>query len=243
MKHRMSTSVRRRTTLLMLLVAAASVACSADDPAELGEPTSRNVPATDAAATAPDDVELLYALRGPARLDGDRLSITAEPDTISWVSDRPERRAGVMDVKAFLASWQPVGFDEDPPNAILMTDSTTVEVELTEPAAGATADELVVTVAPLDDVELPAGDLGAVELFIDDASAVVDDCSDAMVTFIGSAPGFPGNCWEVLNAMGDSPFYFSAMGLEWSCWQPSSNTYVCQAPENTSLYLSISFLW
>jgi hypothetical protein len=64
--------------------------------------------------------------------------------------------------------WDAAGFTDDPPNSILLTEDSSVAVELTAPAWRDSTRTLRFTVAALEGAVLPVGDLGAIELFIDD---------------------------------------------------------------------------
>jgi hypothetical protein len=73
----------------------------------------------------------LYVLRGQGAFDGARLSISNP--TVAWFSERPARNAGYATPAPLVDAWKSFGFDDDPPNALLVAGPTTHAVELTAP--------------------------------------------------------------------------------------------------------------
>jgi hypothetical protein len=114
---------------------------------------------------------LVFALRGEAEFDGQRLTI--ETPHVDWFTDRPERHAGRMTVADFAADWERWGFADVPPNAALIGDQVDVVVELTD---GRVADDaLTFDVSQTLDGALEQGNLGTIALFVDATS----DCNMA----------------------------------------------------------------
>jgi hypothetical protein len=197
----------------------------ADDVPAAGEPVAA---AADAEGGVEGSVEVLHALRGSAQLDGSQLTITTDPG-ITWIADRPARSAGRMGPSGFIAAWRASGFDQDPPNAVLMTDSQSVPIELTSLTAGAGPEQLTFEVTALEG-SLPSGDLGPVELFIDDAIM----CGTALgwhfqLSALPAGATVDANCDDLQAAI--TPWFFplvgkypveqsfttSVLGVEWTC--------------------------
>ena len=129
--------------------------------------------ATSAAKKTRAHRDLLFASRGTGTVAGTRLSLTLDPRTVTWITDRPDRRAGHIDPSRLVGAWAGSGFAQDPPNAVLLTSSASTGVELTDPAWDAATGALGFTLAPLDGAALPTGDLRSTELFIDDVCGEV----------------------------------------------------------------------
>gem|GEM_PF-5902045 len=52
-----------------------------------------------------------------------RVTIASPTERVTWFTDRPDRDAGTVALQAFLRAWGPVGFQADPPNAVIeLTD-------------------------------------------------------------------------------------------------------------------------
>jgi hypothetical protein len=114
---------------------------------------------------------VLFAARGAGNARGNRLALVTGAVPLTWITDRPDRTAGHISPAEFVAGWSAAGFDSDPPNAILLAADRSYTVELTEPEWDAPNATLSFTLVALPVELLPIGDLGAAELFIDDADA------------------------------------------------------------------------
>lgn len=245
--------LRRARALLLLGALTAAAACGSD--ASAGEAaSSSSAPSTSAsstgaptpsAASGEDGTGRLFVVTGEADIQGDQLSV-AGTEEVTWISDRPARRAGRVAPGELVAGWAPLGFRTDPPNAVLVAGDASTPVVLSEPSW---ADgELGFAVAPLDDATLPPGDLGAVELFIDDSSGVCTNTDDVRLSppvlditadsgdtdwqvpscgdLLGGWYGAMGSGWQA-DALSrwfdgqDPGFSFSLYGIEWSDCQES----------------------
>jgi len=104
-------------------------------------------------------------------LQGDVLVMQDVPAVI-YVSNRPQRTAGLIDVQEFLAYWtdpSDTDFASDPPNAALSFLSAEFDDAVVElRAAERIGDDTHFTIRLIDG-SLPTGDFGPAVLFIDPA--------------------------------------------------------------------------
>ena len=144
-------------------------------------------------STANGTSQLLYALRGEGSVDGTTLDVVTDGE-VTWITDRPDRRTGRMHPGSLVEGWDAAGFTEDPPNAILLTADTSVAVELTAPTWNDSTRTLSFAAAALEGGPLPAGDLGAVELFIDDQETCLTTVSETLTVNNLPASSTYGGC-------------------------------------------------
>jgi len=105
--------------------------------------------------------------------------------SITYFTDRPERKAGKMPLSQFLREWD-MGkdpFKRDKPNAGLVTFSSSsgknqfddIPVILSDPQYNQQNDRLTFQVKPIEKYQkIPTGDLGESTMFIDTAVPVGD---------------------------------------------------------------------
>lgn len=69
--------------------------------------------------------------------DSFRMRMQGTHNLVTWFTDRPVRRAGVMEARDLVKEWKGLGFDAVPPNSALVLRagdvSTTIVVETTHP--------------------------------------------------------------------------------------------------------------
>ena len=242
--------------LASLVVVLSAAACT-NAAAQRADDTS----AVDASSVAPEtrrgrehdgrprETGLLYVVRGTAIVAGTDLRLTPDPAEVVWITDRPLRLAGRMSPATFASSWKRIGFEQDPPNAVLTAGGYSIGLELRTSTLEGRG--LTFAVTPLGGQRLPEGDLGAVELFVDDAAAVVAQCGSTTIMYTGTAPGYPGLCNEVLS--GDTPMDLLSgmpsvevqmLGMAWTCThEPASWVYTCTTSGAPSLSMTITFGW
>ena len=94
----------------------------------------------------------------------------ADPwERVTWFTDRPTRDAGTVSLTSFLRAWGPIGFQADPPNAVIEMTSDTqrdgVPAEIANPRVR--ADGSLVFRATLLEESQRLHDCSQVALFID----------------------------------------------------------------------------
>ena len=159
-----------------------------------------------ASAKAPGILYAFDAKRGALvqTSAGHRLSLPAAT-RVTWFTDRPERRAGVMTLRGLASIWQASGFAADPPNAavILTVDgqARTHVVELLRPKAVGTSVSFALRVVPSASAAgfrhadgLASGTYRRVAVFIDDAatspclSSISTAASTSTTCLLSSSP-------------------------------------------------------
>jgi hypothetical protein len=156
----------------------------------VGAPASHAVSSTDKRVKVP----ILLAISADrtfiepiAGSDNFRIRMTGTKDRITWFTDRPARRTGVMRGDELIASWARIGFGQVPPNAALTLrvdqQASTFIVEATKPryANGV----LAFTVRPLGVLKttLPLVSHTA-DLFLDDVEVwIPSDPSTSLTHF------------------------------------------------------------
>jgi hypothetical protein len=132
-----------------------------------------------------------------------QLTLDLEGENDLWFSDRPERRAGSLDVDGFIASWSTF-FAADPPNAVLTVDAigrqpaATVPLTLERPSISESGTVSFVA-KPLES-SAAKGDrrgglgptFGAANLFIDDG-ALDTPSTDIQFDIAGAAKQIAAN--------------------------------------------------
>lgn len=101
-----------------------------------------------------------------------RLRMMGTQDLITWFTDRPARKTGVMLAHELTAQWRRIGFGQVPPNSALVLrdgmSTHTVSVVATQPkyANGV----LAFTIRPLEKTSALPVSAKSASLFIDDAA-------------------------------------------------------------------------
>ncbi len=105
-----------------------------------------------------------------------RLRMQGTEDLITWFTDRPARKSGLMLGHDLVGRWSKIGFTAVPPNSALVlrdpgsTRTLTVEVRAPRYEGGV----LAFTIRPLEQLAQPLpASVSMASLFIDDASVVV----------------------------------------------------------------------
>jgi hypothetical protein len=111
-----------------------------------------------------------------------RLRMQDTEDLITWFSDRPARKSGLMLAHDLVEKWSKIGFTAVPPNSALVlrdpgsTRTLTVEVRSPRYEGGV----LAFTIRPLEKLAQPLPTSASMSsLFIDDASVVIPPNSGA----------------------------------------------------------------
>lgn len=144
----------------------------------------------------PKDADLLFALAsesGTFEKSKDRpkgtfqLKLRDLAAATLWFTDRPERDSGTIPTPRFFAQWERLGFDDDPPNAVVSLvggadRADTVALELRHPRLSKSGTRLRLTVKLLDDTSPGlahlADDLdGQLQRRFEDATLFIDDAS------------------------------------------------------------------
>ncbi len=102
------------------------------------------------------------------------LSLIYTHKTVTYFTDRPERKAGKMPVSQFIKMWDK-GYKKSPPNGAYVfygrSDDpfSQRDVELTNPKYDSNSDTLVFTIKSLSpDKPIEVGNIGETAVFIDD---------------------------------------------------------------------------
>lgn len=150
----------------LALVATATSSCGGTDRSAA---RSAAPPVGDQVAATVDDGggSALYVLRGNGAVADGRLTV-ADVGAVTWFDDRPRHDAGRIPAARLLAVWADSDFARRPPNAAVVHDGGTAVVELSEPDLDGSGISFAASAE--GDTELPDGDLGAVEVFIDDGA-------------------------------------------------------------------------
>ena len=111
-----------------------------------------------------------------------RLRMQGTEDLVTWFSDRPARKSGLMLAHDLVGTWSKIGFTAVPPNSALVlrdpgsTRTLTVEVRAPRYEGGV----LAFTIRPLEKLAQPLPTSASMSsLFIDDASVVLPPNSGA----------------------------------------------------------------
>ena len=134
-----------------------------------------------------------------------RLRMQGTRNLVTWFTDRPARRTGVMEARDLVTEWKGLGFDADPPNSALVLRSgdqaKTIVVETTHPrfANGV----LAFTIKPIASGAVTIPDAAPdADLFIDDASAVLP-VDPAQMPVVALTPGLPATTTPTTTAPTD----------------------------------------
>lgn len=148
------------------------------------------VPAAVGAATPAKPVKtpgILYALDAKGAViapSGGSMRLSMSANTIvTWLTDRPVRRAGAIRLTRFYDMWDASGYVNDPPNAALLTMDKGVEhshvVEMTRPRCANGRVSFAIRAIPdgaeaghLHTDDLAAGRFARARLFIDGATLI-----------------------------------------------------------------------
>ena len=170
------------------------------------------------AGAAQAKTSILYSLTATnvqvakVQTGGYRISVPAKA-TVSWFTDRPERRSGFANAAGLVAGWSVNGFDKSPPNAafVMSRDGATEQIIVVLKNAKRQGDNVVFKAMQLPRGKmlgmqttgtLNAGRYPRAELFVDDGttppcgsqttSSSAVDCTlragDGYVTFHNDAP-------------------------------------------------------
>lgn len=161
------------------------------------------VPAT-AGAAKPKAPSILYALDAKGatvtKAGGTfRLSMPAN-SPVTWFTDRPDRNAGSVRLVDLYGIWDASGFNDDPPNAALLTTHKGVDhthvVELTKPRSAKGRVSFAIREVPNESEagyahthDLAAGRFGRARLFIDDAA--LSPCPARVGSTVSVSPSTP----------------------------------------------------
>ena len=111
-----------------------------------------------------------------------RLRMQDTEDLVTWFTDRPARKSGLMLAHDLVGKWSKIGFTAVPPNSALVlrdpgsTRTLTVEVRSPRYEGGV----LAFTIRPLEKLAQPLPATASMSsLFIDDASVVIPPNSGA----------------------------------------------------------------
>ena len=143
------------------------------------------IPATASAATQPKAPGILYSLDAKGATitkSGGTFRLSMPANTpVTWFTDRPARNAGMVRLIDLYGIWDASGFNDDPPNAALLTMHKGAErthvVEMTKPELATGRVSFAIQAIPTA-VEaghghthgLATGRFGRARLFIDDAA-------------------------------------------------------------------------
>lgn len=181
----------KRILVAALIAPLALVACSAPSAAPSPSPTIVPAQANDMTSMPPEESKdsLLFSViseQSTVGKDGDTLTVSVPADSaLVWFTDRPDRRAGQGTLEGLISQWQTFGFDEVPPNAVIVTskDGEFMQYPVTLDEPRIEGDQATFAAVRLanDDFpvagmvgekgpELTSGTFGATQLFIDTAS-------------------------------------------------------------------------
>ena len=151
------------------------------------ESTGSTTGATGTEPPTPTAPGLLYVAEADAASvaavgdDGARLvTLTGTDASVLWFQDRPGRAAGDLSISEFVATWDELGFVDDPPNAVirhsggeepLAGDGLGLVVEMADPVWDQPSATLRCTAVPAEGAGAIPALMNDVSLFIDDGGA------------------------------------------------------------------------
>lgn len=175
------------------------------------------------ASGLPKDADLLFALasesgtfeKSPQRPKGTfQLKLRGLAAATLWFTDRPQRDSGTIPTPRFFRQWERLGFNADPPNAVVsLVDGTdradTVALELRRPRLSKSGNRLRLTVKLLKEASPGLAHLeddldGRLQRRFEDATLFIDDAS------IPSAPCTLGDVYY-MSGEGFSQWQFPNM--------------------------------
>jgi len=152
-----------------------------------------------------------------------RLRMQGTEDLVTWFTDRPARRSGLMLAHDLVGTWSKIGFTAVPPNSALVlrdpgsTRTLTVEVRAPRYEGGV----LAFTIRPLERLAQPLPTSASMSsLFIDDASVVLPPNAGA---------------WPATSVVAPDPSqpYMGTLPIEKPVANPSNGYFIYSLPASS----------